>query len=258
MKHLKIFENFESNEFPDSFGRMLKRGVKLDKDEYIDDPANRKVFTGPVGQNEDLMAFFDNLVKVGNIPDPRKSVNMYLRPDKEFKKMIDYYGTTYDVFPKEGAVFGFNKELRNGGVGSLWFFPGRTSKDFLGIDQNSFVDYEEDPETFIEEITEYQKNILKGGVVGKLTYQELMDLVEKEGPTLQIWTEYPCLHKKEELEVKPPKPYKSEPLLTVDDFTRLGIPKDTMAKFYSQNGVSLKSSNREEALEILKNWKRDI
>ena len=31
-----------------------------------------------------------------------------------------------------------------------------------------------------------------------------------------------------------------------------------MAKFYSQNGVSLKSSNREEALEILKNWKRDI
>ena len=36
MKYLKIFEEF-NNEFPDVFNGTLIRGVKVDKDEYIDD-----------------------------------------------------------------------------------------------------------------------------------------------------------------------------------------------------------------------------
>ena len=76
MKYLKIFEEF-NDEFPDVFNGTLKRGVKIDKDEYIDDPKSRKVRIGDCDEDH-YREFLENYSKLG-IPNPTKSVHMYFR-----------------------------------------------------------------------------------------------------------------------------------------------------------------------------------
>ena len=115
MKYLKLFEEFTDN-FPDVFNNSLIRGVKVDKDEYIDDPKSRNVRIGD--SNEDnYREFLFNYSRLG-IPDPTKSVHMYFKPSGDLMGMLDHFGRTYNIIPQEGATFGFNKELRNGGLGS--------------------------------------------------------------------------------------------------------------------------------------------
>jgi hypothetical protein len=85
---------------------------------------------------------------------------------------------------------------------------------------------------------------------------------KEEGETLQVWTESPCLHKKiiDAKEPKEPKPYKSEPVLTDDDFKELGIDNKGRSEFYKQYGNEINNSNmvvgrrRRVALDILKKW----
>jgi hypothetical protein len=257
MKYLKIFEEF-NDEFPDLFNGTLVRGVKIDKDEYIDDPKLRAVHTGD-SIDEDYIEFMNNYSKFG-IPNPRKSIHIYFRPSPNTS--IDWYGTAFNIIPQEGAIFGFNKELRNGGLGSTWFFAERTVKDFLGKEFKEFPNYYENKDLFIKSITEYQQMLIDGGVVGKLTYDELLKMSREEGETLQVWTEFPCLHKKIIKEPKKPKPYKSEPILTDDDFNELGIDGRGRNEFYRQYGKEINRTDiiiptgrkRRIALDLLKKW----
>ena len=178
MRYIKLFEEFTDN-FPDVFNNSLLRGVKIDKDEYIDDPKSRKVSIGS-SDDDDYREFLSNYSKLG-IPDPVKSIHMYFKPGSSQREMLNYYGKAFNVIPQEGATFGFNKELRNGGLGSTWWFVERTAKDFLSKDVASkysngyeFPHYDESKDLFIESITKYQKDLIEGDVVGKLTYDELM------------------------------------------------------------------------------------
>jgi hypothetical protein len=196
MKYLKLFEKFSDN-FPDVFNNSLIRGVKVDKEEYIDDPRSRNVRIGS-SDDEDYREFLFNYSRLG-IPDPTKSVHMYFNTSGDLKgMMLDYFGKTYNVIPQEGATFGFNKELRNGGLGSTWWDVNRTAKDFLGKDSNEyrFPSYYKNKDLFIKAITKYQKDLIDAGVVGKLTYDELVKMSKEEGKPLQVWTESPCLHKR--------------------------------------------------------------
>ena len=265
MKYLKLFEEFTDN-FPDVFNNSLIRGVKVDKDEYIDDPKSRNVRIGD--SNEDnYREFLFNYSRLG-IPDPTKSVHMYFKPSGDLMEMLDYFGRTYNIIPQEGATFGFNKELRNGGLGSTWWFVRRTVKDFLGKDSDEyrFPSYYENKDLFIKAITKYQKDLIAGGVVGKLTYDELLKMSKEEGKPLQVWTESPCLHKRV-VKVKDPKPYKSEPVLTKSDFENLGISPEQIPQFYESDfGRKIKrfkeaapyELRREEALRLLNSWKESI
>ena len=201
MKYLKIFEDF--NNFTDVFDGKLIRGSKFDKNEYIDDPKLRKVSSG-TSTDEDYIAFLTNYAKLG-IPNPLKSVHMFFRPTEytySFFKGNLSYGIPYKIIPEKGAIFGFNKELRNGGLGSTWFFPDRTAKDFLNIEIDEYENFKEDKlyytdkNKFFQEITEYQKMLIDAGVVGTLTYEELLEMSHEKGPTLQVWTESTCLHQK--------------------------------------------------------------
>jgi len=256
MKYLKIFEDF-NNLFPDLFNGTLVRGVKIDKDEYIDDPKLRTVSSGN-SYDEDYIEFINNYSKLG-IPHPLKSVHMYFRQEED--SSIAWYGTAFDIIPQEGAIFGFNKELRNGGLGSTWFFVDRTTKDFLGKTIKPFPDYYEDKDGFMKAITEYQQMLIDGGVVGTLTYDELLKMSKEEGETLQVWTEYPCHHKKHIKSVER-KPYKSEPILTDDDFTELGIDSNSRTEFFKKHGKEINRTDivipigrrRRLALELLKKW----
>ena len=269
MNHIKLFEEF-SDKFPDLFNGALLRGVrtfngKVDREEYIDDPKSRKI---SIGQSDDVdyREFLSNFSKLG-IPDPTKSIHMYFRPNLEISQMVNYYGNTYDIIPQEGSTFGFNKELRNGGLGSTWWFQERTLKDFLNKSTSKFTDYYDNKDKFIEDITKYQQILIDGGVVGKLTYEELIKMSKEDGDTLQVWTEYPCLHKKHhvEIKVKEPKSYKNEPLLKDEDFLELGIDNNGRSKFFTDWGklinrklseinTSDHSKRRELALDILKKW----
>jgi hypothetical protein len=56
---------------------LLRRGVKIDKDEYIDNPKSHKISNGN-SDEEHYVEFLKNYSKLG-IPDPTKSIHMYFR-----------------------------------------------------------------------------------------------------------------------------------------------------------------------------------
>ena len=260
MKYLKIFEEF-NDEFPDVFNGTLKRGVKIDKDEYIDDPKSRKVRIGDCDEDH-YREFLENYSKLG-IPNPTKSVHMYFRGE-----LNDKYGNQYNIIPKKDAVFGFCKHIDsgNGTLGNTYFgvnfIVNKYMNKNIDIFDDYFTDYYEDEKKYLEEVTEYQKKLIDLGLVGVLTYDELVKMSKEEGETLQVWTESPCLHKKiiDAKEPKEPKPYKSEPVLTDDDFKELGIDNKGRSEFYKQYGNEINNSNmavgrrRRVALDILKKW----
>jgi hypothetical protein len=263
MRYLKKYKLFESvDNFPDVFNDTLIRGVKLDKDEFVDDPKTRKVSLGS-SDDEDYRAFIANYAKLG-IPDPTESVHMYFKPTRDLFSTIKYYGTSYRVIPEKGALFGFNKELRNGGLGSTWFFYDRISKDFLNKTVNKFPSFHDNKEEFIKAITDYQQDLIDGGVIGVLTYDELLKMSDKELDTLQVWTESPCLHKKyvSKPKEKDNKAYNNQPVLTKDDFINLGVDPSRIPEFYqSEFGVKIKRfkdvsfvEKRKEALRLLNDW----
>ena len=182
MKYLKLFENFQSN-FPDVFNKTLIRGSRVDKDEFIDDPSQRTIHLGDAAHNKDYRKFMTSFTNYG-IPDPTKSVHMFFRPKS---KENDKYGSAFEIMPQEGAKFGFTKKITGGGLGQLFF-----------------KNWDELP------IVEYQQQLIDSGMVGYLSYEELIKMSKEEGDTLHVWTESPCLHKKIKKETKA---YKSEPLL---------------------------------------------
>jgi hypothetical protein len=138
MKYLKLFEFFNYDEYPDVFGDSLLRGVRIDKDEYIDDPKLRNVSTGQ-SKDEEYVSFLKNYKNIG-LQDPTKSVHFYLNPTNDQIKS-DWYGNRYKPIPSKDAKFSFNKELRNGGLGSTWWFIERTLSDFLDMSREDIAKF---------------------------------------------------------------------------------------------------------------------
>lgn len=275
MRYLRLFENYSSLEYPDVFGDSLLRGVKIEKDEYIDDPKLRKVSIGS-SDNEDYVYFLNNYKNLG-LQDPTKSVHFYLNPTQEQKSMIGYYGKSFKPIPEKNAKFSFNKELRNGGLGSTWWFPERVLGDFTNLSKdlikkysNSFGHselYYENIDEFNRLMNEYQQILIDNGVVGNLTYDELLGLTGKSEP-MQIWTESSVLHKAYPPKPdKQPTPYKNKPILTKQDFIDLDIDLELIGDFYKEYSDIFKrfqnvlDSNpdrysliRQEALDMVKKW----
>lgn len=197
MKYLKIFENFDIN-FPDVFKNSLIRGVKIDKDEYIDDPKSRRVSTG-VSTDEEYINFLKNYKNVG-LQNPTQSVHLYLNPTKNQINNLGWYGNSYRVIPEKGANFSFNIELRNGGLGSTYFFIDRTLEDFTDLNDKDFnsdwMEIYDGSELNIDQLNDYQNFLIKNGVVGNLTYDELLELSKNSSLPMQIWTENKVLHKR--------------------------------------------------------------
>ena len=232
MKHLKLFENFQAN-FPNVLNKTLIRGSRVDKDEFIDDPSQRTIHLGDAAHNDDYRKFMTSFTNFG-IPDPTKSVHMFFRPKS---KEIDRYGSAFEIIPQEGAKFGFTKKITGGGLGSLFF----DNWDDIPID-------------------EYQQSLVDNGMVGVMTYEELIQMSKEEGLTLHVWTESPCLHKRIIKEPKDPKAYKNEPLLKDEDFTERGMDNQMRSSFYKEYGREVRDlpnyakDPRREALKILDEW----
>jgi hypothetical protein len=226
MKYLKLFENFQSN-FPDVFNKTLIRGSRVDKDEFIDDPSQRTIHLGDAWRNEDYKRFMTSFTNFG-IPDPTKSIHMFFRiKSKEF----GMYGEPFEITPQQGAKFGFTKKITGGGLGSLFF----DNWDNIPID-------------------EYQKTLVDSGMVGSLSYEELIQMSKEEGVTLHVWTESPCLHKRIIVKPKALKSYKNEPNLGDYDFAMRGMDNKMRGQFYKEHGKEIRDLSRDEALDILDDW----
>ena len=196
MKWIKLFENFEDN-FPDVFGDSLLRGVKIDKQEYVDDPKTRKISTGSSSE-ENYVNFLKNYKSLG-LQDPTNSIHFYLNPTKKQIDDLYYYGFPIKVIPEKNAKFSFNLSLRNGGLGSTYFFPVGILREFTNINDKDFnPDWELGFNTYFDYdvVSDYQRFLIKNGVVGNLTYDELLDLSKNGSRPMQIWTESRLLHKK--------------------------------------------------------------
>lgn len=272
MRWLKLFENFQ-DDFPDVFGESLLRGVKIDKEEYIDDPKNRKISTGQSSE-ENYLNFLKNYKSVG-LQDPTKSIHFYLNPTKNQIDNLSFYGYPFNVIPEKNAEFSFSIELRNGGLGSTYFFPISILKEFTDTDDRDFnPDWKNgfDVDFDYSSVSDYQKFLIKNGVVGNLTYEELLDLAKKGSQSMQIWTESRVLHKRIVKSPKEPKVYKKEPLLKREDFEKVQLNSKDIGLFYSSDfGKNIKrlenilmqkpnlySDLREEALQVLKKYKSSL
>jgi hypothetical protein len=269
MKWLKLFENFQN--FPDVFGEKLMRGVRVDREEYIDDPKLRNVSTGHSNDRE-YVDFLNNFKKLG-LQDPTKSVHFFLNPSEE---STNWFGEKYRVIPHKDAKFSFNIETRNGGLGSTYFFIDRTLEDFTDLNDKDF-NYDwmlYGSELNTDQLKDYQNFLIKNRVVGNLTYDELLELSKSDGKPMQIWTESEVLHKRfiEKKREREPRPYKNKPLLYREDFENLGIKSSDIHLFYKSDiGKTIKKFQdkvidfpsrfnlfREESLELLKKWKNDV
>jgi hypothetical protein len=279
MKYLRLFENYSSLEFPDVFGDSLLRGVRIDKEEYIDDPKLRRVSIGD-SNNEDYNYFLNNYKKLG-LQNPTKSVHFVLNSNV-YKFNTNRYGNPYKPIPEKNAKFSFNKELRNGGLGSTWWHVEGVLRDFTNLSKDDIEKYDksfghydlyyDNIDEFNRLMNEYQKILIDNGVVGNLSYDELLDLANNSDETLQIWTESPVLHKMIKYDTeKKPNSYKNKPILTKQDFVDLDIDPRLIGDFYKeysnifkrfQNELDSKPERfdliRQEALDMIKKWKNKI
>jgi hypothetical protein len=71
-------------------------------------------------------------------------------------------------------------------------------------------------------------------------FEQLLEDKSKEG----LFTKVP----------KTPRSYKSEPVLKDEDFTERGIDNQMRAQFYKENGRVVRDLPREEALRVLDEW----
>jgi hypothetical protein len=270
MRYLKLFEDFNQEQFPDVFDDALVRGVKIDKEEYIDDPKLRIVSTGNSSE-KNYVDFLKNYKSLG-LQDPTQSIHFYLDPNGELKSTLDWYGNAYKVIPQIGAKFSFNIVLLNGGLGTTYFFKSSVLRKFTDLSDKDFnPDWEKNVDLDGNETTLYQKFLIKNKVVGNLTYDELLELSKSGNRPMQIWTESSVLHKKITKEPKERKPYKNKPLLTKEDFEKLGVLPQKIGEFYQSDfNKNIKRLQdrlienpskfdlfREEALRLLGVWSKN-
>lgn len=196
---IKLFEAFaEEEQFPDNFNNKLKRNTNFYSEKYIDDPSKRKVKPGNYDA-DDYIVFGKNFVNVG-VQDPTKSVHMFLtyRTDSLYDGSCKYY-----VIPEKDAKFSFTKVTFYGGLGTTYFHPEEVYDRILGKNYTGIKWYKDkgkklfrtDKNKYIEEVNKYQQELFDLGVIGNLTYDELVDLCHQDpGPHWQVWTESRCLH----------------------------------------------------------------
>jgi hypothetical protein len=276
MKYIKLFEDFNNLYFPDLFGKSLIRGVKIDLEEYIDDPKSRNISTGS-SSDESYVNFLKNYKNVG-LQDPTKSIHFYLNPDQELMSMVNYYGNAYRVIPEKNSNFSFNIELRNGGLGSTFFFIPRTLEELTDTNDEDYnsdwiKSWKENPKVLEgDSISEYQKFLIKNKVVGNLTYEELLELSKKTTNPIQVWTESRVLHRKYQKSSSDKTTYKKKDLIKKEDFEDIGLSTDYILLFYSSDfGKKIKKLDntllyrpenyelsRKEALKILKDYYYEV
>ena len=120
----------------------------------------------------------------------------------------------------------------------------------------------------LDKMSEY---LLEYEVIGTGTIEDLKNSRFFGKQKLFVWTNDDVIVKKWSQPTKEPKPYKTKPLLTKEDFERLGVSSEKIGQFYSSEiGKKIKRLQdrvidnpskyemfREEALRLLKDWNKN-
>jgi len=257
MKYLKLFEVFNSEV---KFYRFNKFDILSDVEEMKLTPKQRKM-VGPENVN-------DILVKNG-FPDKQQCVHfmdqLAFRPDWKYLYGDFIYEIEIDDMSKLGWSFLFPV--------NDWFYKGNpfyhernnpAIQDLLNSEYGNL----EFSNGKLDEMTQY---LLQYEVIGTGTLEDLKSSKFFGKQKLFVWTTDDVMVKKwnePEKMAKDPNPYKSEPLLTSDDFLQRGVNKEQIGQFYqSEMGKRLKTIQpagiikparfelkRQEAISLLDEW----
>ena len=260
MKWIKSFKLFEAFQSEVKFYRFNREDLLNGEEESIYTP-NERILWGDRSYNK-------KLIDLG-FPDREKCIHfMDNNAFSESSSFKTIYGEwVYEIEVDEESILGWTFCL----VINDWYYDYYKVK----LDDNSIVKSVRD---YVESLGDIDYNeadnlrikyLIDRGIIGRGTLEDLKNSELWGKENVFVWTCDPVKVKKidePKKVIREPKSYKSQPLLTPEDFTS----KEEMANFYKTNGSTLKrlkdvmsakqldhSEVREEALSVLKKW-RDL
>jgi hypothetical protein len=261
MKYLKLFEKFIEEP---KFFRFNKFDLLGTSDSLKLTPKSRSM-VGPENVNKTLVK--------NRFPDKHKCIHfmdsLAFSPDFKFLYGEFIYEIQIDDDSKLGWSFFFPI--------NDWFYKGNpfyhernnpAIQDLLKSEYANLHYPYDDEQGDLDKMFDY---LLEYEVIGTGTIEDLKKSKFFGNQKLFVWTNDDVIVKKWSKPTKEPKPYKNKPLLTKEDFERLGVPSEKISDFYSsQIGKTIiKFSDRlienpskfdlfrDEALRLLKSWNKN-
>jgi hypothetical protein len=243
-KHLKTYKMFEMWVDDPKFYRFSQ--VELPIGEL--EPVKRKMW-GPEQFNQ-------SLVKLG-FPDKNKCIHFMdsLAFSPEYKGLYGDY--IYQIQVDDNSNLGWCYVFPV----NDWFYKGNPFQYALRKDNKLVKSIIETPYNDLSSSNgdedEMAKYLLQFGIIGCGTIDDLKRSPHYGKEKLFVWTNDKVITSNYQAPIKEPKigTYKTERLLTTDDFTSRGISTKEIGSFYqSELGKSVKGKTKEEALELLEQW----
>lgn len=242
MKYLKSYKIFESWIDEPKFFRFSR--VEMIEGEFT--PSKRTMW----GSDE----FNDCLVKLG-FPDKKRCVHFMdsIAFNPEYKGTYGSY--TYQITVDDSSNLGWSFVVPI----NEWFYKGsplqyalRSGNELVkSIMETPYKDLRYDEE--LDVITKY---LIDYGAIGTGTIEDLKKSPHYGKESLFVWTSDKVIITNYEIKKEPKVgAYKTERVLTSDDFIERGVSAQNIGKFYqSELGKSVKGLSREQALEVLDKW----
>ena len=244
MRHLKSYKIFEMWVDNPKFYRFSH--VELPIGEL--EPVKRKMW-GPEQFNQ-------SLVKLG-FPDKNKCIHFMdsLAFSPEYKGLYGDY--IYQIQVDDNSNLGWCYVFPV----NDWFYKGNPFQYALRNNNELVNSIIKTPYNDLSghggDENEMAKYLLQFGIIGCGTIDDLKNSPHYGKEKLFVWTNDKVIISNYQAPIKEPKigTYKTERLLTTDDFTSRGISAKEIGSFYqSELGKSVKGKTREEALELLDQW----
>ncbi len=222
----------------------------------------------PLWGSEEL----NNILVGFGFPDKKRGIDLmdevaYSTGDRSMYSAL-YGKNISEIYIDENAKLGWSFVL----VVNEWYYKGhpyqnarRTSTIIQDLEKNETYNQFSWAQDSIESAEEAIKIVYDRGLVGTGTLSELMKSPYWSKEKVYLWTTDKVLVKPVEIKktTKEPTPYKNEPVLKTDDFTKRGIVGQIIADFWKSDlGKKIGrmkdtadfDSRREEALRLLDQW----
>lgn len=253
MKFLKLFETFIEEP---KFFRFSREDV-LGEKEIIEFKPSQRHMVGPEIVNNVLLKF--------GFPDKRKCIHFMddLAFDISYKGLYGEYMYQIEIDENSKLGWSFCFPIND------WFYKGnpfyreRNNPALADLLKSEYgkLHYSENE----DDLLKMAKFTFDYGVIGCGTIEDLKKSRFYQKQKLFVWTEDMVRVSKfvTEKRVREARPYKNQPILTKDDFERLGITPENIPQFYSSEwGQKIKrfretadlNLKREEALRLLNQW----
>ncbi len=247
MRYLKSYKLFEAFVSDIKFFRFSREEISIG--EYT--PVKRSMW-GPENFNQCLVR--------NGFPDKSKCVHFMdsVAFNPEYKGSYGSYIYEISVDDKSNLGWCFVFPIND------WFFKGNPFQSALRNGNQLVKSIEETPYGELsgfsadsDILDRMAKYLIDFGVIGCGTIDDLKNSPHFGKEKLFVWTNDTVIVSEYKAPVKEPKvgTYKTERVLTNDDFISKGLSGKDIAAFYqSELGKSVKGKSRDEALSLLDQW----